>query len=163
MSWFSENTVSVISVIFGTGGIGYAIISRLLDRKKYEQEVRDASASADIKSDEFWKNRYEILNKEIAAKDDWWKERYDALYEENKNERKLSNEIITIFRSELSEMRVDYEKQREIERERYSQLLKQYEQFEEESMKKEKEYKVRINQLEDLVSKYESKINANEI
>ena len=68
MNWLSENAFAIISLLFGTGGIGYAIVSRALDRKKYEQEVRDASAEADIKGDEFWKKRYDVLQHEVRIK-----------------------------------------------------------------------------------------------
>jgi hypothetical protein len=162
MNWLSENAFAIISLLFGTGGIGYAIVSRALDRKKYEQEVRDASAEADIKGDEFWKKRYDVLQREVETKDGWWKARYDTLYTEYQNERKLSNDIIVSFRTELSEMRNDYEKQREIERQKYSQLLEQYRGFEEESQRRETEYKQRISQLEDMVSKYEKRLNGDE-
>lgn len=162
MNWLSENAFAIISLLFGTGGIGYAIVSRALDRKKYEQEVRDASAEADIKGDEFWKKRYDVLQHEVESKDGWWKARYDTLYSEYQNERKLSNDIIVSFRTELSEMRNDYEKQREIERQKYSQLLEQYRGFEEESQRREIEYKQRISQLEDMVSKYEKRLNGDE-
>jgi len=162
MNWLSENAFAIISLLFGTGGIGYAIVSRALDRKKYEQEVRDASAEADIKGDEFWKKRYDVLQHEVESKDGWWKARYDTLYSEYQNERKLSNDIIVSFRTELREMRNDYEKQREIERQKYSQLLEQYRGFEEESQRREIEYKQRISQLEDMVSKYEKRLNGDE-
>lgn len=162
MNWLSENAFAIISLLFGTGGIGYAIVSRALDRKKYEQEVRDASAEADIKGDEFWKKRYDVLQHEVESKDGWWKARYDTLYSEYQNERKLSNDIIVSFRTELSEMRNDYEKQREIERQKYSKLLEQYRGFEEESQRRETEYKQRISQLEDMVSKYEKRLNGDE-
>lgn len=161
MNWLSENAFAIISLLFGTGGIGYAVVSRALDRKKYEQEVRDASAEADIKGDEFWKKRYDVLQHEVESKDGWWKARYDTLYSEYQNERKLSNDIIVSFRTELSEMRNDYEKQREIERQKYSQLLEQYRGFEEESQRREMEYKQRISQLEDMVSKYEKRLNGD--
>lgn len=159
MNWLSENAFAVISLLFGTGGIGYVVVSKSMDRKKYEQEVRDASAQADIKEDEFWKNRYDVLHQEVDSKDTWWKTRYDNLYFEYQNERKLSNDIIVSFRAELNEMRNDYDKQREIERQKYAQLLEQYRDFEEESQKREIEYKQRISQLENLVSKYENKLN----
>lgn len=159
MKWLSENFLTIISFVFGTGGFGYAVVSNVLNKKKYEQEVRDASAEADIKGDEFWKRRYDVLQHEVETKDGWWKARYDTLYIEYQNERKLSNDIITSFRTELSQMRNDYEKQREIERLKYSQLLEQYRGFEEESQKREVEYKQRISQLEDLVSKYERELN----
>lgn len=162
MNWLSENAFAVISLVFGTGSIGYAVVSKFLDRKKYEQEVRDASADADIKGDEFWKKRYDVLQHEVETKDGWWKARYDTLYAEYQNERKLSNDIIVSFRTELSEMRNDYEKQREIERQKYSQLLEQYRGFEEESQRREMEYKQKISQLEDMVSKYEKRLNGDE-
>lgn len=115
MNWFSENIVTILSLLFGTGGVGFAVIQHFLNRKKYNQEVRQESFSADIKSDEFWKNRYDVLNEELKDKDTWWKERYDNLYHELQEERKLSNEIIKNFRTELNEIREDYEQQRDID------------------------------------------------
>lgn len=162
MEWLSENLFGVISLLFGTGGIGFAVISKILDRKKYEQEVRTASAEADMKGDDFWKKRYDVLQKEVENKDSWWKERYDTLYNEYQNERKLSNEIVKSFRTELNEMRSDYDKQRELEKMKYDKLMEQYRSFEEESQKREHEYKQRISQLENLVASYEQRLKANE-
>ena len=158
MEWLNENFVSLISILFGTGGVCAAIITRWLDRRKYNQEVRKDTAEADIKGDEFWKQRYDVLQKEVDNKDNWWKARYDALYKEYENERTLSNEIVKSFRAELSEMRNDYENQRELERQKYNKLMEQYRTFEEESERKEKEYKERISTLEELVSKYEKRL-----
>lgn len=154
----NEQWFSIASLIFGTGGIGYAIIARILDKRKYAQEVREATAQADIKGDEFWKQRYDVLQKEVQSKDDWWKERYNSLYSEYQNERKLSNEIVQSFRTELNEMRSDYEKQRELERAKYDKLMEQYKLFEEESQKRETEYKQRITQLEQIVEGYEKRL-----
>jgi hypothetical protein len=64
MEWLNEHVTTIISIFFGTGGIVYAVVSRILDKKKYEQEVRGATAEADIKGDEFWKQRYDVLQKE---------------------------------------------------------------------------------------------------
>lgn len=158
MKLISENIFSIISLLFGAGGIGYVFVARILDRKKYDQEVRDAKADADIKGDEFWKKRYDILQQEVNNKDVWWKERYDTLYKEFQNERSLSNEIVKSFRAELNEMRIDYESQRELEKQKYDKLMEQYRSFEEDSQKKEYEYKQRINQLENLVAKYEQRL-----
>jgi len=155
----NEQLINIVSLIFGTGGIGYAIIARILDKRKYVQEVREAAAQADIKGDEFWKQRYDVLQKEVQSKDDWWKERYDSLYAEYQNERKLSNEIVKSFRNELEEMRSDYEKQRELERAKYDKLMEQYKLFEEESRKRETEYKQRITQLEKIVEGYEQRLS----
>ena len=155
MEWLSENLFGLISLLFGAGGIGYAVISKILDRKKYEQEVRNATAEADIKGDDF-------LQKEVENKDSWWKERYDTLYNEYQNERKLSNEIVKSFRTELNEMRSDYDKQRELEKMKYDKLMEQYRSFEEESQKREHEYKQRISQLENLVASYEQRLKTNE-
>lgn len=163
MEWLNENVVSIISVFFGTGGIVYAIATRLLDRKKYSQEVRTATSEADLKGDEFWKQRYDVLQKEVENKDNWWKDRYDALYKEYENERTLSNEIVKSFRTELNEMRNDYEQQRELERQKYDKLMEQYRTFEEESKKRESEYKERIATLEDLVSKYERRLESKKL
>lgn len=163
MEWLNENVVSIISVFFGTGGIVYAIVTRLLDRKKYSQEVRTATSEADLKGDEFWKQRYDVLQKEVENKDNWWKDRYDALYKEYENERTLSNEIVKSFRTELNEMRNDYEQQRELERQKYDKLMEQYRTFEEESKKRESEYKERIATLEDLVSKYERRLESKKL
>ena len=162
MEWLNENAVSIVSVLFGTGGIIYAIVTHFLDKKKYDQEVRKDAAEADIKGDEFWKQRYNVLQKEVENKDTWWKQRYDALYKEYENERILSNEIVKSFRTELNEMRNDYEKQRELERQKYDKLMEQYKTFQEESDKKEHEYKERINTLEQLVSKYEKRLEKGE-
>ena len=159
--WLVDNLFAVISLLFGTGGIGYAIIARILDRKKYNQEVKEAEAEATLKGDEFWKKRYEVLQQEINNKDEWWKERYDSLKREYDNERKLSNEIVQNFRNELNIMRDEYDKQRELERQKYNLLMAQYRAFEEESIRKEREYKDRICQLEELVSKYEKRIELN--
>ena len=158
MGWLSDNLFGIISLLFGAGGIGYAVVSRVLDRKKYEQEVRVSQADADIKEDDFWKKRYDVLQAEVDNKDSWWKERYDALYAEYQNERKLSNEIVKSFRTELNEMRADYEKQRELEKMKYDKLMEQYRSFEEESQKRETEYKQRISQLEQLVESYEKRL-----
>lgn len=158
----SENLFEFMSLLFGASGIGYAIISKFLDKKKYEQEVRNAAAEADIKSDDFWKQRYDILNKEVENKDVWWKERYDTLYSEYQNERKLGNDIVKSFRAELNEMRNDYEKQRELEKSKYDKLMEQYRSFEEESQRREREYKCRISQLEELIASYEQRLKINE-
>lgn len=162
MGWLSENLFGIISLLFGAGSIGYAVVSRVLDRKKYMQEVRDVSVEADIKGDEFWKKRYDVLQAEVESKDVWWKDRYNTLYEEYQNERKLSNEIVKSFRSELNEMRNDYEKQRELEKTKYDKLMEQYRCFEEESQRREIEYKQRISQLENLVASYERRLKPNE-
>ena len=158
MGWLSDNLFGIISLLFGAGGIGYAVVSRILDRKKYAQEVRVSQADADIKEDDFWKKRYDVLQAEVDNKDSWWKERYDALYAEYQNERKLSNEIVKSFRTELNEMRADYEKQRELEKIKYDKLMEQYRSFEEENQKRETEYKQRISQLEQLVESYEKRL-----
>lgn len=162
MEWLSENLFGLISLLFGAGGIGYAVVSKILDRKKYEQEVRNATAEADIKGDDFWKKRYDVLQKEVENKDSWWKERYDTLYNEYQNEGKLSNEIVKSFRTELNEMRSDYDKQRELEKMKYDKLMEQYRSFEEESQKREQEYKQRIAQLENLVASYEQRLKKDE-
>lgn len=150
--------VSIISIIFGAGGIGYAVISRIMDKKRYKQQVRKETSEADLKGDEFWKQRYDVLQKEVQNKDDWWKARYDTLYQEYQNERKLSNEIVKSFRTELEEMRADYDKQRELERMKYENLMRQYKDFEEESQKREQEYKQRISQLEKIIEDYEKRL-----
>lgn len=162
MEWLSNNLFGLISLLFGAGGIGYAIISRLMDRKKYQQEVRTSQAEADLKSDDFWKKRYDVLQQEVVDKDNWWKARYDTLYSEYQNERRLSNEIVKSFRTELNEMRSDYEKQRELEKQKYDKLMEQYRSFEEESQKRESEYKERITQLEQLVASYEQRLKRDE-
>lgn len=157
--FFTEKGIEALSILFGAGGIGYAIVSRILDRQKYKQEVRESESAADLKSDEFWKGRYEILQSEIENKDNWWKERYDALYSEFQAERKLSTEIVSSFRTELSQMRTDYEEQRRIERAKYDALMENYRKFEEDSLRRENEYKERITELERLVSEYEKRLN----
>lgn len=150
--------ISIISIVFGVGGVGVAVITHLLNRRKYREEVRKESADADLRNEDFWKQRYDVLQKEVQNKDEWWKARYDCLYKEFESERALSNEIVKSFRAELNEMRNDYEQQREIERQKYNALMEQYRTFEEESKRKEDEYKGRITQLEDLVNKYEQRL-----
>jgi hypothetical protein len=162
MNWINENVVEILSVLFGTGGIGFAIISRILDRKKYQQEVRQASNEADKQADEFWKQRYDVLNAEVQNKDAWWRERYDNLYQELQNERKLSNEIIKNFRTELNEIREDYERQHAVDSEKYEALMKKYMEYQAEVETKNREQMSRISQLEDLVTEYERKIKRNE-
>ena len=144
--------IEIFSILFGTGGIVSAIVTHFLNKKKYVQEVREASVDADIKRDTFWKQRYDVLQKEVDSKDNWWKERYDALYKEYQNERTLSNDILKSFRDELAEIREDYERQKEAERQRYEELRV-------ESIRKETEYKNRITQLEELVKGYEKRLS----
>ena len=158
MEWI-ENLYNIVGVLFGAGGIIYAIVMHFVEKKKYEAEVKELQANADIKTDEFWKNRYDVLNMEMQNKDAWWKERYDNLYEELQNERKLSNEIVSSFRSELNEIRDDYERQREIDKKKYSELLDQYNKFQEESNRQNSENLKRICQLEKLVAEYEKRLN----
>ena len=163
MEFLNEHVTTIISIFFGTGGVVYAVVSRILDRKKYDQEVRGVTAEADMKGEEFWKQRYDVLQKEVENKDTWWKVRYDSLYQEYENERHLTNEIINSFRNELNEMRNDYEKQREIERQKYDKLMEQYRAFEEESSVKEHEYRDRISALEELVTKYEKRLGSKKL
>ena len=144
--------IEIFSILFGTGGIVYAIVIHFLNKKKYVQEVREASVNADIKGDTFWKQRYDVLQKEVDSKDNWWKERYDALYKEYQSERTLSNDILKSFRDELAAIREDYERQKEAERQRYEELRV-------ESIRKETEYKNRITQLEELVKGYEKRLS----
>ena len=162
MSWLADNGFNIFSLLFGTSGLGYAIITRIMNKKKYEQELKQSQADIDAKEDDFWKKRYDVLQAEVNNKDSWWKERYDALYAEYQNERKLSNEIVKSFRTELNEMRADYEKQRELEKMKYDKLMEQYRSFEEESKKRETEYKQRISQLEKLVESYEKRLNKDD-
>lgn len=159
MEWINDSFASIFGYLFGTGGIIYAIVMHFVERKKYRAEVKEQQANADIKTDEFWKNRYDVLNAEMQNKDAWWKERYDNLYEELQNERKLSNEIVSNFRSELNDIREDYERQREIDKKKYGELMDQYNKFQEESKRQNDENMKRINQLEKLVSEYEKRLN----
>lgn len=158
IEFLEDKTIEVFSILFGAGGIGYAIITRILDRKKYTQEVREQEATADLKNEEFWKGRYDILQRELNDKNEWWKARYDSLYEEFQNERKLSNQIVSSFRTELNEMRAEYERQREMERQKYEVLMESYRNFETESRQREAEYRQRIAQLEKMVSEYEDRL-----
>ena len=153
-----DKLIEVISILFGAGGIGYVVINRILDQKKYTQEVREQEAAADLKNEEFWKGRYDILQKELSEKNEWWKARYDSLYEEFQNERNLSNQIVSSFRNELNEMRAEYERQREMERQKYETLMESYRSFENESHQREVEYRQRITQLEKMVSEYEARL-----
>lgn len=158
MNWFGEHIIEIISILFGAGGIGYAVVERMLNRKQYSQQVRQETASADIHIDEFWKNRYDVLMAEMQNKDTWWKDRYNKLYEEFQDERKLSNEIINNFRTELNQIREDYEKQKENDKQRYDELMVQYRNYQEEVERKGQEQIKRINQLERLVAEYEKKL-----
>lgn len=151
----TSNYIELFSILFGAGGVIYAVVSHFLNAKKYAQEVREASSDADIKSDTFWKQRYDVLQQEVENKDIWWKQRYDSLYQEYQNERTLSNDILKSFRTELTEIREDYERQKEAERQRYEELR-------DESIRKENEYKNRISQLEELVKGYEKRFNKDE-
>lgn len=158
MDWFNDSFASVLGTVFGAGGILYAVIMHFIEQKKYQEEVRSLKTETDLKGDEFWKNRYDVLNSEMKEKDSWWKERYDNLYDELQNERKLSNEIISNFRAELNDIREDYERQRDIDKKKYSELLTQYTKFREETKKQNEENMSRINALEKLVSDYERKL-----
>ena len=159
MEWLNDSFANVFGVLFGAGGILYAIIMHYVEKRKYNAEVKEKQANADIRTDEFWKNRYDVLNSEMQNKDAWWKERYDNLHEEFQNERKLSNEIVSNFRSELNQIREDYERQREIDKKKYDELLERYNRYQEESEQRNKESMKRINQLEALVAEYEKRLN----
>lgn len=148
----------VISLLFGAGGIGYAIVARMLDRKKYEQEVRASQADADLKGEEFWKGRYDVLAAELDKKESWWKERYDNLYQEVQNERRLSNEMMTNFRNELNKIRDEYEAQRQADRDKYNRLMEEFRTQEREANRAAEEYKRRISDLEASIVAYEDMI-----
>lgn len=148
----------VISLLFGAGGIGYAVVARMLDRKKYAQEVRCSQADADLKDEEFWKGRYDVLVAELDKKESWWKERYDNLYQEVQNERKLSNEMMTNFRNELSKIRDEYEAQRQADRDKYNRLMEEFRTQEREANLAAEDYKRRINELEASITAYEEMI-----
>lgn len=158
MTWTTEHTVGLVSLLFGGGGIGYAVITRALDKRKYNQEVRFSEADADLKTDEFWKGRYDILENELKVKDAWWKERYDNLYKELQDERRLSNDIIKSFRAELNEIRQNYQKEHEADKEKYDKLIQEYREFELQAAKKNKDQIERIDQLERIISEYETKL-----
>lgn len=161
MEWVKNNLVVILSVFFGAGSIGYSMVSRFLYKRKYEQEVRSVSADVDIKSDEFWKKRYEVLENENKGRDEWWKQRYDNLYCEFQSERNLSNEIVKSFRSELNEIRHEYESQRENDKNRYNKLYDEYKLLEDESNKKATQQLGRISQLETIVIEYENRLKRN--
>ena len=155
----TENIVTIFGVLLGSGGIITAIVTHFLDIRKFNNEVKSERIDLDIKSDDFWKKRYDILNKELHDKDTWWKERYDSLYGQLQNERNLSNDIVKTLRQELSEIKKDYEEQHTRDEEKYNVLVKQYEQFKKETAERNKVHMERINQLELLVDSYEQKIN----
>lgn len=157
---FNTTIFPVISLIFGAGGIGYGVISRILDRKKYEQEVRASRADADLKGEEFWKGRYDVLVAELDKKESWWKERYDNLYQEVQNERKISNDMMTNFRTELNKIREEYEAQRQADKDKYNRLMEEFHNQERAALKAEEEYKRRINELEASIDKYEDMIKS---
>lgn len=148
----------VISLLFGVGSIGYAVVARMLDRKKYEQEVRASQADADLKGEEFWKGRYDVLAAELDKKESWWKERYDNLYQEVQNERRLSNEMMTNFRNELNKIRDEYEAQRQADRDKYNRLMEEFRTQECEANRAAEEYKRRISDLEASIVAYEDMI-----
>lgn len=148
----------VISLLFGVGSIGYAVVARMLDRKKYEQEVRASQADADLKGEEFWKGRYDVLAAELDKKESWWKERYDNLYQEVQNERRLSNEMMTNFRNELNKIRDEYEAQRQADRDKYNRLMEEFRTQEREANRAAEEYKRRISDLEASIVAYEDMI-----
>lgn len=155
---FMTTIFPVISLLFGAGGIGYAIVARMLDRKKYAQEVRCSQADADLKGEEFWKGRYDTLMTELDKKESWWKERYDNLYQEVQNERKLSNEMMTNFRNELNKIRDEYEAQRQADRDKYNRLMEEFRTQEREANLAAEDYKRRINELEASITAYEEMI-----
>lgn len=148
----------VISLLFGVGSIGYTVVARMLDRKKYEQEVRASQADADLKGEEFWKGRYDVLAAELDKKESWWKERYDNLYQEVQNERRLSNEMMTNFRNELNKIRDEYEAQRQADRDKYNRLMEEFRTQECEANRAAEEYKRRISDLEASIVAYEDMI-----
>jgi hypothetical protein len=153
-----SNWLQIFSLVFGSGGIAYGVIVHFLTKKKFDQEVRSLKADADLKGDNFWKQRYDTLQGELDSRDNWWKERYDKLDKDYEEERRTNIEMVKNFRSEINQMRTDYETQRDSERQRYDALLNQYREFERESERKEQEYKSRITKLEFMLSKYERKI-----
>lgn len=157
---FTTTIFPVISLLFGAGGIGYAIVARMLDRKKYDQEVRCSQADADLKGEEFWKGRYDTLMAELDKKESWWKERYNNLYQEVQNERKLSNEMMTNFRNELNKIRDEYEAQRQADRDKYNRLMEEFRTQEREANKAAEDYKRRINELEASITAYEEMIKS---
>ena len=155
---FMTTIFPVISLLFGVGSIGYAVVARMLDRKKYEQEVRASQADADLKGEEFWKGRYDVLAVELDKKESWWKERYDNLYQEVQNERRLSNEMMTNFRNELNKIRDEYEAQRQADRDKYNRLMEEFRTQECEANRAAEEYKRRISDLEASIVAYEDMI-----
>lgn len=155
---FMTTIFPVISLLFGVGSIGYAVVARMLDRKKYEQEVRASQADADLKGEEFWKGRYDVLAAELDKKESWWKERYDNLYQEVQNERRLSNEMMTNFRNELNKIRDEYEAQRQADRDKYNRLMEEFRTQEREANRAAEEYKRRISDLEASIVAYEDMI-----
>ena len=155
---FVTTIFPVISLLFGVGSIGYAVVARMLDRKKYEQEVRASQADADLKGEEFWKGRYDVLAAELDKKESWWKERYDNLYQEVQNERRLSNEMMTNFRNELNKIRDEYEAQRQADRDKYNRLMEEFRTQEREANRAAEEYKRRISDLEASIVAYEDMI-----
>lgn len=155
---FMTTIFPIISLLFGAGGIGYAVVARMLDRKKYAQEVRCSQADADLKGEEFWKGRYDTLMNELDKKESWWKERYNNLYQEVQNERKLSNEMMTNFRNELNKIRDEYEAQRQADHDKYNRLMEEFRTQEREANKAAEDYKRRINELEASITAYEEMI-----
>lgn len=158
MEWLRDNIIALAGVLFGAGSVGYLLISKLVDRNKYNQEVRVASSEADIKGDEFWKKRYDVLENENKQKDEWWQARYNNLSAELNSEKGLTNEIIKSFRNELNEIRKEYESQKEYEQKKYEKLREDYNILEKESEEKINSLIKRIGQLESMIDNYLMKI-----
>jgi DNA repair exonuclease SbcCD ATPase subunit len=160
-TWFENNLITVFSVLFGSGSIAYLIINKLFSRAKYNQEVRKVEKEVDLQSDEFWKKRYEVLEKENKDKDAWWKERYENLYSELQTERGQNNEIFKNFREQLSEIRQDYENQIKSHKEKYNNLFKEYQNALQQSDEESRRFNNRINSLEEIIKAYEKKLCIN--
>jgi len=161
MEWLKGNVIALLGVLFGAGSVGYLLVSKIIDRKKFNQEVRTAASEADIKGDEFWKKRYDVLENENKQKDEWWQARYNNLSTELNSEKGLTNEIIRSFRNELNEIRKEYESQKEYEQKKYKKLREDYDRLEKESEEKINSQLKRISQLEDMIDDYLMKICNN--
>ena len=116
MEWLTENMVSVISLLFGTGGIVYAIVMRILDRKKYKAEVAKMQASAKSDEIENMKKAMESVYQPLIAdqnkliekqseKINELKHEIETLREEKYKEAEKHREELAHLRDELAEIK----------------------------------------------------------
>ena len=113
MEWLTDNLVTVISLLFGTGGIVYAIVMRILDRKKYRASVKSDEIENMKKAME---SVYQPLiadqNRLIAAQSDKineLKREIETLREDKYRESEKHREELARLREELTEIKRELE------------------------------------------------------